>query len=98
MTIPPLSTSPLTPVASPQTSRPIDGLKQTGETFQSYLDTLSETQNNSDALLKKLAAGEDVDLHNVMLATEQTDISFRVAMAIRDRLVDAYRETMRMSV
>jgi flagellar hook-basal body complex protein FliE len=29
---------------------------------------------------------------------EQTDIQFRVAMAIRDKLVDAYREVMRMQV
>jgi len=98
MTIPPVSTPPISPLSSPQTSRPIDGLNQTGETFQSYLDTLSESQNKSDDLLKQLAAGEDVDLHQVMLATEQTDISFRVAMAIRDRLVEAYRETMRMAV
>jgi flagellar hook-basal body complex protein FliE len=59
---------------------------------------LSQTQNNSDALLQKLAAGEEVDLHQVMIATDQTDISFRVALAIRDRLVEAYREVSRMAV
>ena len=46
----------------------------------------------------KLAAGEEVELHQVMISAEQTDISFRVAMAIRDKLVEAYQETMRMSV
>jgi flagellar hook-basal body complex protein FliE len=66
--------------------------------FDKMLQDLSQTQNNSDNLLKKLAAGEEVDLHNVMIATEQTDLSFRVAMAIRDRLVESYREVMRMNV
>ena len=46
----------------------------------------------------KLAGGEDVDLHQVMIAAEENDVNFRVALAIRDRLVDAYREVMRMNV
>jgi flagellar hook-basal body complex protein FliE len=73
-------------------------LEQVGMSFQEALDSLGETQANSDNLLQQLAAGEDVDLHTVMIATEETDINFRIAMAIRDRLVDAYREVMRMSV
>jgi flagellar hook-basal body complex protein FliE len=39
-----------------------------------------------------------VELHQVMIAAEETDINFRVAMAIRDRLVEAYREVTRMAV
>ena len=66
--------------------------------FDQMLETLSQTQNESDALLQKLAAGEDTDLHQVMIASEQMDISFRVALAIRDRLVESYREVMRMAV
>jgi flagellar hook-basal body complex protein FliE len=66
--------------------------------FTQALDSLSQTQNNSDALLQQLAAGENVDIHNVMIAAEQTDVTFRVALAMRDKLVDAYNETMRMSV
>ena len=48
--------------------------------------------------MARLAAGEEVELHQVMIAAEETDISFRVAMAIRDKLVEAYHETMRMNV
>ncbi|MGB9640443.1 MAG: flagellar hook-basal body complex protein FliE [Anaerolineales bacterium] len=73
-------------------------LEQVGQTFQEALDNLSKTQENSDDLIQKLAQGEDVDLHTVMIAAEQTDVNFRVAVAIRDKLVDAYREIMRMAV
>ena len=72
--------------------------KSTELSFDKMLQTLDKTQAESDVLLQKLAAGEEVDLHQVMIATEQTDISFRVALAIRDKLVDAYREVMRMNV
>lgn len=73
-------------------------LEQVGQTFQEALNNLSKTQENSDDLIQKLAQGEDVDLHTVMIAAEQTDVNFRVAVAIRDKLVDAYREIMRMAV
>jgi len=45
-----------------------------------------------------LASGEDVDIHTVLIAAEETDINFRIAVAIRDKLVDAYREIRNMSI
>lgn len=69
-----------------------------GQTFEQALQSLDQSQSTSDGLLQKLSAGEDVDLHQVMIATEETDINFRVAMGIRDRLVEAYKEVMRMTV
>ncbi len=72
--------------------------QQIGQTFQDALDSLGQSQNGSDDLLQKLAAGEDVDIHQVTIAAEETDVNFRIAMAIRDRLVDSYREVMRMAV
>ena len=66
--------------------------------FNELLENLSNTQHTSDDLIQKLAAGENVDLHQVMIAVEQTDVSFKVAMAIRDRLLESYREVMRMNV
>ena len=48
--------------------------------------------------MTKLSSGQDVDLHQVMIATEENDVNFRVALAIRDKLVEAYRSVMQMSV
>ncbi len=74
------------------------GVNQVGLTFEKALDSLGQSENASDTLMQKLAAGEDVEIHQVMIAAEQTDVNFRIAMAIRDKLVDAYREVMRMTV
>lgn len=79
-------------------SKPTDSASQITETFGNLLESLSLLEFNSDHLIQQLAAGEDVDVHQVMIAMEETDISFRVALAIRDKLVEAYREVMRMSV
>lgn len=69
-----------------------------GKTFGDVLSSLNESQQNADGLLSQLASGEDVDIADVMIATTENDVNFRVAMAIRDKLVDAYREVMRMNV
>jgi len=79
-------------------NRKASGLEQVGESFGTILDSLNESQLSSDNLVQKLASGGDVDLHQVTIASEENDVNFRVAMAIRDKLVEAYREVMRMSV
>lgn len=79
-------------------NQPANSTEQVSKTFEQALQALSQSQDESDALLEKLAAGENVDLHQVMIAAEQTDINFRIAIAIRDRLVEAYREITRMTV
>jgi flagellar hook-basal body complex protein FliE len=74
---------------------PVDAL---GKSFSDMLNSLTQAEQGTDAMVSRLAVGENVDLHDLMIGMEQTDIQFRVAMAIRDKLVDAYREVMRMQV
>ena len=99
-----MNITPLQPLAgiqltqAPAAAKSPAPVNQLGETFGKALDSLSATQQNSDALLQKLAAGENVDLHQVMIASEQTDISFRVAMAMRDKLVEAYQQVSQMQI
>ena len=73
-------------------------IKNVSETFDQALQSLTKMQENSDGLMQQLASGGDVDVHQVLIAAETTDINFRIAVAIRDRLVEAYREVMRMGV
>ena len=80
------------------TKKPVSGLDQVTQSFGQVLDSLNQSQLETDGLRSKLSSGQDVDLHQVMIATEENDVNFRVALAIRDKLVDAYREMMRMSI
>ncbi len=66
--------------------------------FAGALDRLVDMQAESDRAIEKLIAGEQVDLHQVMLSVEKTDLSFRIAMQLRNKLVQAYQEIMRMQV
>jgi len=72
--------------------------KPVSQTFEDVLSSLNQSQLNADSLMQQLAQGENVDLHTVMIGMEENNVNFNVAMGIRDRLVDAYREIMRMQV
>jgi flagellar hook-basal body complex protein FliE len=86
------------PLSQAAKTQPQQAVNQLGETFSKALDSLSDKQNSSDALIQKLAAGENVDLHQVMIASEEASISMQVALAMRDKLVTAYQDVMRMNI
>lgn len=96
--ISPLNINSINPLEQSSTRNSSSAVDQVGKTFGQVLNSLNESQLETDSLTQKLATGGDVDLHQVMIASEENDVNFRVVMAIRDKLVDAYREVMRMSV
>ena len=101
MSISPISSTPITSInGAANVSKPAasGSVEQAGKSFQKMLSSLNQSQTNSDNLVQKLALGEDVDLHQVMIGLEENDVNFRVSLAIRDKLVDAYREVMRMQI
>ena len=85
----------LTPAQKPSAS---SSTRQITQTFENMLTALNQSQLNSDALVEKMARGENVDLHAVMIGMEENNVNFNVALGIRDKLVEAYREVMRMQV
>jgi flagellar hook-basal body complex protein FliE len=69
-----------------------------GSTLKQAIGSLSSLGEQADASTLKLATGEPVDIHEVMLNTEQASLGFQVALQVRNKLVDAYSEIMRMSI
>lgn len=43
-------------------------------------------------------AGRPVDVHEVMIAAEEADLAFRMVLEVRNKLLEAYQELMRMQV
>ena len=72
--------------------------QQISQSFEDMLTNLNQSQQKSDDLVAQMSRGENVDLHTVMIAMEENNVNFNVALGIRDKLVEAYREIMRMQV
>jgi len=66
------------------------------ETLKESLEKVNEIQQEADDAVKKLATGEGGNIHETMLAIEKADVSFRMMMQVRNKIVEAYQEIMRM--
>ena len=93
-----ISSGALQSLSQTSSSTGTDLLSNIGDSFADVLQSLTESQQETDSLTAQLSSGEDIDVHTVMLAMTENDINFRVAMAIRNKLVDAYHEVTRMSI
>ncbi len=69
-----------------------------GSVLESAIESVSRAQAASDEASRLFALGRDVDLHTVLLQVEKADLSFRTMMEVRNKLLDAYREVMRMQI
>ncbi len=69
-----------------------------GELVHEALAQLNRLQVEADQAATDLVAGEPVDLHDVMIAIEKANLGFQLALQVRNKLVEAYQEIMRMQV
>ena len=56
------------------------------------------TQAQADQAIRELVAGRNKNIHETMLAIERADSSLKLMMQVRNKVLDAYREVMRMQV
>ncbi|HTP52411.1 MAG TPA: flagellar hook-basal body complex protein FliE [Anaeromyxobacteraceae bacterium] len=61
------------------------------------LGAVEETQLEADREASKVALGGG-NLHETAIALQKADIALRLATKVRNKLIDAYQEVMRMSV
>lgn len=59
---------------------------------------IDKLQKTADGNIQKLATGQPVDLHDVTISMEQANLSFQLGMQVRNKILDAYQEVMRMQV
>ncbi|MGX1900339.1 flagellar hook-basal body complex protein FliE [Thermolongibacillus altinsuensis] len=86
-----------TNVSSSQT-KPAEAQQAFADFLKKAINQLNKEQVSSDMLTTKLAKGENVDLHQVMIASQKASISLQLAVEVRNKVIEAYQEIMRMQV
>jgi flagellar hook-basal body complex protein FliE len=72
--------------------------KDSGEFMEVLKDSLEEVsrlQKEADQTVQGFVTQGTGNIHDVFLAMEKADVSFRLVMRVRDKLLDAYQEIMR---
>ena len=72
--------------------------KSFGEFLADSIKEVSSLQHKSEEMSALLAAGELDDISQAVIASEKADIALQLTMQVRNRIVEAYQEMMRMQV
>jgi flagellar hook-basal body complex protein FliE len=69
-----------------------------GQTLEGAFDKVNDMQNHAGDLTKAFALGKTSDVHGVMIAGEQATIALQLTTQVRNKVIDAYQEVMKMSM
>ena len=76
----------------------ISGRKSFGEFLTDSLSKVNDLQQDANIAMEKLASGESDNLHETLLAVEKAEISFKMMNQVRSKVLDAYRDIMKMQI
>ena len=69
-----------------------------GDTLDQAIGKVNELQKTADKEMQALATGEKTNISEVMIAAEKADIALKLMMSVRNKVIDAYQEVMKMQV
>jgi flagellar hook-basal body complex protein FliE len=69
-----------------------------GDLLKNALKDVNDAQLNADEAIKKVLNGETQNIHETMIALQKADVSLKLMLEVRNRLLEAYQEIMRTQV
>lgn len=67
-----------------------------GDTLTGVINSISEARNHAGAMTRRFVAGEDVELHQVMAAQEESGVALDLLIEMRNKMVESYRTLINM--
>ncbi len=68
------------------------------DTLRTALDQVNESQASSSAMTEAYERGEVTDIAKVMLARQEAGVAFEATLQVRNKLLSAYQDIMRMGL
>ena len=68
------------------------------DTLAQSLDKVNTLQKEADVAIQDFATGDTRNIHETMIAVSKADVAFRLTMQVRNKMVEAYQEVMRLQV
>jgi flagellar hook-basal body complex protein FliE len=90
------------PAAAPRSPAASAPTQPQGQDFQTHLKQalgdVNELKQQADQAIRQLIGEGKGDLQETIVAMEKADVSFRLMMQIRNKILEAYQEIVRMQV
>jgi len=90
----------VTPVKAQSPAKPNRSVPAPGftDSLKESIEKVNELQTKAHQAMENLASGRSQNIHETMIAIEQAEISFKLMTQVRNKILSAYQEIMRMSV
>lgn len=72
--------------------------KSFSATLKDAVNQVNALQKASDVKMQELATGKTKDISEVMITAERADIALKLMVQVRNKIIDAYQEIMKMQV
>ena len=69
-----------------------------GAALAAEIGKVNDKMQSADKQVQDLALGKAANLHDVMIALEETKLSFQLMVQIRTRALEAYQDILRMQI
>lgn len=86
----PQETAPVTPPPAPA--------QGFADTFKTAVQSVNATQAKAEGITEAYQRGEVTDVAKVMLARQEAGVAFEATLQVRNKLLNAYQDIMRMGV
>ena len=79
-----------------KTTNPKSGFGDTVRVIEKHISKVDDLQQSSDISIKDLLSGKNEDITSVVSAVAKADMSFKLLVGVRNKLIEAYKQTMNM--
>jgi flagellar hook-basal body complex protein FliE len=83
---------------STKSVKPAEAHQAFSHFLKDAINKVNSEQIKADVVTEKLVKGENIDLHQVMIASQKASISLQLAVEVRNKVIEAYQEVMRMQM
>ena len=66
--------------------------------MKNFVEQSNELQKSAEMEIEKFIRDEETDIHKVVIAVEEANISFQLVMQMRNKLLEAFQELMKTQI
>jgi flagellar hook-basal body complex protein FliE len=92
----PISAPVLAPVISP--AKAPSGAAGFASMLSDAVGRMDQSNKTAQNSIDSFMSGENEEIHNVVMATQRTELQFELFLQVRNKVVQAYQEVMRMQM
>ncbi|MGJ5817951.1 flagellar hook-basal body complex protein FliE [Paludibaculum fermentans] len=69
-----------------------------GNLLEMAIDRVELSHNTAETAVNQFVSGEENEIHSTVMAVQRAELDFELALQVKNKVVSAYQEIMRMQI